>query len=517
MIKNINNQPISFLNDTDTCASPSAKYVQVVNKNEDNQFVQFEIGPCPDCTNVVNEGNITIGTGWSSNYVYDGSGGGGGSWEVLLTNVDPEWITISFFITSLSGSFEFRNDASIVATLNSPGTYTFTFLVSSMATLSFTPMTGNDTLVFNNSLSNDGLPSGCLLPTNYRFIIKDSDGNFITEIDKNISIEDNKMSLNINWVQYNLPDGCYYICLADPCVNTNNQNILNLTNGYSVGPVSSATCTAINDVIHYTSNSNSGAATVTMNNANLIDGLCYDLSYKVFAGEINSTRFRVKHGGNVSGWISSVGTYTFQHNAQTGVNFVFEIQSTHNDENIHELYIRDINLAVCASAVICDCCSNMFRLGTFDCSHRIVACNDKNGLGFSFANPSFSFSMRLISKLVRGSYKNERDSFQDSLGNKKTIHFKSRKSRELRIEPAVAEYVHDFISTLGGYDHIYIDNVEYFIDDDEYNVSYPSRNDIEAISTIKVSEKIQLVENKICGVGAATCFGNETGKPNCNC
>jgi len=79
-----------------------------------------------------------------------------------------------------------------------------------------------------------------------------------------------------------------------------------------------------------------------------------------------------------------------------------------------------------------------------------------------------------------------------------------------------AEYVHDFLSTIAGYDHLYIDCVEYFVDDDEYSVSYASRNDIEAMTTINVSEKVQLVENKSCGNTSAYCATLEPPAKTCN-
>jgi hypothetical protein len=232
--------------------------------------------------------------------------------------------------------------------------------------------------------------------------------------------------------------------------------------------------------------------------------LCYDIAFTV-RNTVDEARVRVECGTFIGIWRDAFGTYTEQFTYDGISDVVFRFESFGAPApNAYYIEIDDAILTVADECLDCSYNSNKFILGNHDCTHLVNVCNNEDGFGFIFNGSGFSPRIRLRSYLVRASYQSERDSFEDSAGKRTVQYFKRRKSKEWRIEP-VPEYVHDFLSTIIGYDHVYIGSAEYFVDDDEYSLQYQTRNDVMASVTLKLSEKIQLVENTNCGADDNVC------------
>lgn len=509
----IPNQPVVFTPDPiDSCAMGIAKYVQLATLNDTTQF-QIRMAPCEDCDSLIgpediygdpeiwSETRCKVSEGLAPLSIYIGEAG--------------KYIQWTFTVTDVTGSFSIQIGlTNVIAVISAPGTYTFTFLSENDYYIYIYPDQADATICFSNLDES----IACIVPTNYRMTIKDSNGNYVDEIDKAWVIAGDTLTTNIEWSQYPsvAVGGCYYICIADPCVNTDQQNEedVNLQDYSTL--VSSATVVANGNTITYTSNTPGSGATVTLNSSNLIDGQCYTITCNT--DDLSGVRYRFAHNGSSSPWVFIDGTlfsHSFTYNTGDVLQFQFQ-QHTLLDPP-YTVTLFDIKIQVCASAIVCDCCSNMFKIDSGDCTHLVKVCNDRDAFGFVFNGSQFTPNIRLKSTLVRSKYSAIRESFEDSTGNKNTTYFKRRKSREFRVDPAVAEYVHDFLSTIAGYDHLFIDTLEYFVEDDEYTVSYSTRNDLEAIVSINVSEKIQLVENKMCGTTHEYCSTIETLPKNCNC
>jgi len=136
-------------------------------------------------------------------------------------------------------------------------------------------------------------------------------------------------------------------------------------------------------------------------------------------------------------------------------------------------------------------------------------CNDSDAFGFGFANTGFRPLMRIPASLNRSSYPMERLSYDNSIGVKATYYGRSRKAKELGFDGV--EFMHDFAHLWGMADHFYIDDVEYFVEDDEYpSISWAENDDIGGV-TIIVSEKEQLLENRRLSSSSVGCAvdGNE--------
>ena len=65
--------------------------------------------------------------------------------------------------------------------------------------------------------------------------------------------------------------------------------------------------------------------------------------------------------------------------------------------------------------------------------------------------------------------------------------------------------MHDFASLFGLADHFYIDDIEYFVEDDEYpSISWGEYDDVGGV-TLNVSEKVQLTENRRLSSASVGC------------
>lgn len=523
----IPNQPVSFINDLDDCAEPSKKYVQIVDTTDVTQF-QFKATYCEDnCTNNLDYEGTTLGDGWASGVGADYcfSGEDVGNLTVPIGNVNTvgslTYVKVTFL--SVTGSIAVwiigADDSELLGTVTQAGTYEFYTNVSTTnGNLVFIPTAGSEICVFIYSVP----AIVCDVPTNYVIQVRDMDGDYVAT-ETTINWSSNYATVSVDWAALGIASGCYTLCIVDPCLNTNAQfDDFMQTRTEGTPTLDNATLTyPTNNVMTYNSGSNTGSASIDISfniNPNL-QGSCFKFCFTIpTINNIIAARFRFLYGTTISGWYTTNGTFCVNLNnwdINTPITLIF--QSQYNDEPVHVVNLTNMTLFVCETSYTCDCCSTPVKIGSYDCTHLIKSYCDKDALGFKFCNSNFVPQIRLYSKLVRASYMTERESFEDSAGNKNTIYYKRRRSKNFRVDPAVAEYVHDYLSTLSGYDHMFIDNREYFVDDDEYQVSYPSRNDIEAIVSFNVSEKVQLVENKNCGADCVEDYEWQTTAKSCNC
>jgi hypothetical protein len=93
--------------------------------------------------------------------------------------------------------------------------------------------------------------------------------------------------------------------------------------------------------------------------------------------------------------------------------------------------------------------------------------------------------------------------YEYSTGRKSTYYARVRKALELGFDGKV--FMHDFASLFGACDHFYIDDVEHYVEDDEYpSISWSEGDDSGGV-TIQVGIKEQLVENKRVSSASVGC------------
>lgn len=150
--------------------------------------------------------------------------------------------------------------------------------------------------------------------------------------------------------------------------------------------------------------------------------------------------------------------------------------------------------------------SNMFKVGDYasQCTLLINACNNNDSFGFVFTDSGFSPRIRVEAIIKTAQYLNDKNIFENSIGTKGASYFKRRKTKILAID-LQPEYVHDFLSLLQGFDNVYISNVAYFIEDDEYTISYNNTLNNFGSVTMQISEKTQNVKNILCTDNVNSC------------
>lgn len=150
--------------------------------------------------------------------------------------------------------------------------------------------------------------------------------------------------------------------------------------------------------------------------------------------------------------------------------------------------------------------SNTFSVQDYSnsCTLLINACNNSDAMGFVFSGSTFSPRIRVEAKLRQAKYETDVLRFTKSSGTKLNYNYTSRKSKNLAIS-LQPEYVHDFLRLLLGFDNVFIDNVEYVVDDDEYNIVYIAELDNYGSVSILVSKKTQNVKNALCSDDEISC------------
>jgi hypothetical protein len=140
----------------------------------------------------------------------------------------------------------------------------------------------------------------------------------------------------------------------------------------------------------------------------------------------------------------------------------------------------------------------------FGCkTYELAMCNDSDGLGFGFANTGFRPAFRMDCSLVRGTYPMVREAYDYSDGRKSTTYGRSRVARELGLD--VPPHLVDFMALSLMIDHFYIDEVEYFVEDDEFpSVSWDDNSHLGAFA-LNVSRKTQRIENRRLSSASVGC------------
>ena len=519
----IPNQPVTFDEDVDSCAFPNnTEYKQLVNAGDKTQF-QVKLSPCNDAAEYLNDPEMetpaewTLGAGWSI-----GSGQlcraaavfGTATATGAIATATLGIYQIEIYVATISGTFYIKLGAITFGSVSAPGAYTFIgFHPGSPTFVTIEATDPDDTICIDNmSVKKIPAPVVKLIDSITGTLIQTWHGDDIANNtyfypDGEFTFSENSMTFTLDWNLYSVAEGCYYLCLIDPCDDTNGQNSENLiNNGDFAAAGANWTFTPIGagasidysggDAEFLGADTESGTLE---NSAATVDGICYDIEFMVSVCTLG--RVRVECGPFLGTWRTAAGTYTEQFTSD-GSAIVFRFENT--GAGAHQINIDNIVMTVCDSSLICSYDSNGFQYGSFSCTHLINVCNNENGMGFVFGSSGFSPRIRLLSKFVRASYNAERDQFENSSGKRSVQYFKRRKSKELRIDPQ-PEYVHDFLSTLMGYDHVYMGSQEYFVDDDEYTPQYATRNDVMASVIIRMSEKLQLVENTNCGADDADC------------
>jgi hypothetical protein len=161
--------------------------------------------------------------------------------------------------------------------------------------------------------------------------------------------------------------------------------------------------------------------------------------------------------------------------------------------------------------------SQKVELGNYAdvCSiNKVQICNNENGLGFVFTGCFAPFLRLRDSRLVNANYPTNRVINEQNKGNRSVQYAERRKSKSLNFG-LTDEFTLDFLSLATVADNVYINDTNYFCDDDEMSLSYSTDIDNWASGTLTMTEQRVLINaNTGENVGCNQIEGTPLATPN---
>lgn len=501
----IPNQPLFFY-DTEAidCDTDESEFVQIIDNTDDSQF-QLSVEPCISAQQFLPNPQFATSTGWDlqSNWSFGVNtlcATNSGSLIETTTIIPEGYWKITLNVASITGSIVVNLDGNDLATITSTGQFdVYGFVGISGANLTLVPF---------------GLVSVCFttiemypILTNLIVPIYDQEGVYQTNISYNnepdfFVFSDDTVTVTIDWSNLGISNGCYYLCLLDPCQNTNGQNypatIINSgftgsRDGWEGGGL---WVYGTNDIVGTyagVDNSNDINQPTVFNSFNTT--FCIDINVTSISGE-----FAVYFGENLVQSITTPGVHRVC--GIPSANFILRIVMVSGTATLNSVS----PVIIQPEDYVCNASSKLLKIGDYsnNCTLLINACNNENGLGFNFNGSGFSPRLRLPAKLKNAKYLNERSVYEDSRGKKSSYYFSGRKQKTLAID-LIPEYLHDFLALSLGFDNFYVNGIPYFVDDDEYQVIYPENFDNIGGVLINISEKTQNIKNTFCSDSENVC------------
>jgi hypothetical protein len=107
-----------------------------------------------------------------------------------------------------------------------------------------------------------------------------------------------------------------------------------------------------------------------------------------------------------------------------------------------------------------------------DCTLLLSWTNNDNGFGFEFENTLFNPIWRGVAKLWKPNYEADKNEYYtDSKGTRIALYVRSVKKKLLTINE-VPEYIHDALRLALKCDKLYIDGVQYVMEDGDYSPTW---------------------------------------------
>lgn len=493
-------QPVIFDESLDACLANTNGFSMPVLAGDNTQF-QFTIDGCTQAEQMIANNSFSsssswlLGSNWSiaSGYATHTTGVDG-VLQQLFTFSSANSYKISIGVQTLtSGSLEVKLGIVTIGVITAPGNYDFYNYTGSGSSSGISLYASSDLQCSLSSVS-------CyLLYRKQKVIIYNADTNTASAIldvnDGYFNYNQNYWTTTIDWDALGLTYGCYYIGIADECLNTCSQLYLAGQSFYESSfwaqqPLN-ATLTLLNNYWLYEGTGGSSAL-LTANNL-ICSGKRYKITYTL-AGHAGDALFQLSVGSVNGALRGADGTYT-EYITSAGTSFSLSFASTVNPSNF---WITGLSVEVMDEYLTSDYYSNKFLYtDNVNCSHMITMVCDENSLGMGFVDTGFIPRARVESKLILSGYPQERVKTKTSQGEKRIDFFTSDKNWRLKVihQP---EHIIDFLSTLIGCDHWYIDDVEYFASEDEF--AEPRSNKWFSLYDIDIEcqKKTLLLQNKNC-------------------
>ena len=479
-----------------TCSFKDGGYRQLVKKGDITEF-QFRSQICPPELNLIsnpvfltssdwliaNPAAMAIDTGYGRGVKIPSTGTGQIYQNIILPNsrrvVLRFTVNVQFgFCRVILGSY--IEDFSI------SGTYERVIECQSVAYLVFIGNFAADFWFTDVQMF--------ALNEHFAFRVLDSDGTVMRDLDSILdsayfNLSRGWLSVRYDWTDslgMPLPDGCYFFELADPCDCGNfgfvAEDFVTVPNQFLGGSL----WTFGGGFAIYSGTSTSSAK---ISNA-FCEGKEYVVTYTLTGMDANS-KFWVRVGSTLGALRTTDGTYTDTILANTpDFRLVGGTSGGASSFSVSNLTVRPVELSYGFT-------SNLFSLRTnINCSFLVSVCCDTDNLQAGWNDTGFSPKVRLLANYGQGGHKGDSESYKNSAGTKSNYYYTGDKYRDFAYSSS--EYIHDFMAHLKGYDHVYVDGVEVFVEDEEPpSISWIKGFDIgERIFALSL-KNVQIVKRRI--------------------
>lgn len=515
MIQTIDIHPVRF-NHSIPCGFIDAGYRQAIQHGDITQF-QMLIDECENTPQMLNNTVFNTATDWSTyfgtTFSIDTIAG-----QAIKTTGDIAGITqpivvadgvlmkIIVDIQITSGAF-LLNVGTHLQTISNTGTFTFYVIADGVGAIGF--LGGADSSGAINRVE--------LYPvnTNFEIEIGHPDGTTVRTIDtinnpEYFHFSAGFMTVSFDWTQTGggyLPDGCYELRVSDPCdcgnggfVAMDFRTVQNqwMTSAGAYQPPSTNGWNFLSGLLTY-----NGLVTPESSiyyEDVICGGETYEITYSL-TGMNAGNEFQIRVGTVLGTNQTTNGTFTETITAAgtSTQNLILYGRDTGGGGSftISDFSIKRVNRSF-------DYISNLFDVkSVHNCTCLVSACNDSNALLAGYNATGFSPSIRIAARYGQGGYSSNQNRYESSFGRMNRYYYRGRKVSTFMFSAPM--YVHDFFAHLAGYDHVFIDGDEVFMNDDEYpSISWVDNWDLGDVE-LQVTPKQSLIEKRRCAATVSVC------------
>lgn len=535
----IDNQPVNFYDDDTACFCANLEYNQLVDVGDVTQF-QIEIEPCASAENIIENGAFNDSSNWTSlGYFISAQKAcseSGGNASIFQSGVltDGTLYYLEFTINSIGEECElyvYFGNSNLITTITSSGTH----IVTGFAWNDGLSSVLSDALIFITTNSDICISNIKMyeIPTEMGFAIKNSSGEIVsaqwlndyivnipedntstTIVGYGVSSDyfilgsDGLLTVKVDWSGLGITQNdCYTINILDPCnqsdyFSTSFCDGTDWTENLLIGTITTHEFQKQNNgdraVIcsYYVVGSGSASAMFISYNNWLFTSAKIRVTYTVsgsnfevyFGDGTTESTHRTSSGTYTEDFISGLppGTQPLQFRVGGLAAGAFSVRI----ESIH-IHIADEDLPTQQQ-------SNTFKLGSYSCGTLLIQVSGDSNLFGSNFDVNFTPSIRVEGQIDRAQYPANRTTKENAVGRFRNTYYQRYKKRRMYIAP-IAEYAHDFLSLILGYDHFYVNGVEYFVvADQEYVINYDGSDFVGSVA-LDIQEKEVLVRNQVCG------------------
>lgn len=505
----IENQPVTFGYTPIDCKALRRSKSQLVDNFDVTKF-QLNVEPCDNSPELVDQpdfagsGQWVLGAGWTINNGQackaEGSLGTLFQDDVFVVG---NYYQVIIEVVEISGRILVFAGNTQLFEISEAGTYNVFATATNNGTLAIQPQSIDDTLCLS-SISAKKVFQNLLVSA------WNADGTFIKSIaqadfpDLFVFVK-NTVTVTVDWTDEGLVDGCYYLCLSDPCINNNGQN--GVYNGDfefdNVDPVESGwletgqtglgSITIANNQATFTSNS--PLANVNFDNqiTSVTSGLSYFVQYTIATLTAGCTA-QVSLGGVLGTPRNAPGSY-FEFIVAGGP--IIQLRNTNAPAGTGTIVWDGFRIQLRnGSDITCNSQSQNFAVGSYPCTTFLEMYCLQDSLGFAFIDTEFTLTYRSDARLVNSDnpYSDFTNTLhKNTLGTNRNQYYISRKNRTLAFygEP---EYTHDFLRMIHGADVLLIDDIQHTVPQDAFPaIRWDTERQVGTLE-IEVEKTTQLLE-----------------------